>query len=144
MDLKIGDFGLAAVVNFEGDKKNTVCGTPNYLAPEVILKNNDQVEYSYEVDYWAVGVILYVLLCGRPPFESQDVAQTYKKITVGRITFPEDLELHPFAKSFIQECLTVDPRQRMNLSEMLKHNFLTASALPNHLPVSTLVCPPSD
>jgi polo-like kinase 1 len=144
MHLKIGDFGLAAVVNYDGDKKNTVCGTPNYLAPEVIMKQNDRVEYSYEVDYWAIGVILYVLLCGRPPFESQEVAQTYKKITVGKITFPDDLALHPFAKSFILDCLTVDPVHRLNLTGMLRHNFLAAAALPTQLPVSSLICPPSD
>lgn len=80
MQLKIGDFGLAAQVVYEGEKKRTVCGTPNYLAPEVLEANSG---HSYEVDNWAIGVILYTMLCGRPPFESQEVKQTYKKIKAG-------------------------------------------------------------
>lgn len=74
MQLKIGDFGLAAQVLFEGERKMTVCGTPNYLAPE-ILESMDG--HSYEVDYWSIGIILYTMLCGRPPFESVEVKQTY-------------------------------------------------------------------
>ena len=77
MQLKVGDFGLAAKVVFEGEKKRTICGTPNYIAPEIL---DAKIGHSYEVDYWSIGVILYTLLVGRPPFESPEVKQTYKKI----------------------------------------------------------------
>lgn len=116
MQLKIGDFGLAAQVYYEGERKKTICGTPNYLAPEV-LENKDG--HSYEVDYWSIGVILYTMLCGRPPFESSEVKQTYQKIKAGQFSFPEALEINSFAKSFIRDCLVLDPTKRMNLQEML-------------------------
>lgn len=71
MELKIGDFGLAAKLEFTGEKRKTICGTPNYLAPEII--NN--LGHSYEVDIWSLGVIMYssayqryTLFYGRPPF----------------------------------------------------------------------------
>lgn len=77
MQLKVGDFGLAARVIFDGEKKRTICGTPNYIAPEIL---DSKIGHSYEVDFWSIGVILYTLLIGRPPFESSEVRQTYKKI----------------------------------------------------------------
>jgi polo-like kinase 1 len=67
MGLKVGDFGLAAQVFFQGERKRTVCGTPNYLAPEVL---DAERGHGYEVDCWGIGVILYTMLNGRPPFES--------------------------------------------------------------------------
>jgi len=100
----------------EGERRKTICGTPNYLAPEV-LENSDG--HSYEVDYWSIGVILYTMLCGRPPFESAEVKQTYQKIKLGQFSFPDNLEIHPLAQSFIRECLILDPQRRMNLKEML-------------------------
>ena len=57
-------------------KKKTICGTPNYFAPEVLYGTG----HSYEVDIWAVGVIIYTLLIGKPPFETRDVKTTYSKI----------------------------------------------------------------
>jgi len=70
LKLRVGDFGLATKVIYEGERKRTVCGTPNYIAPEIL---DSKGGHSYEVDYWAIGVILYTLVCGRPPFESSEV-----------------------------------------------------------------------
>lgn len=139
MCLKVGDFGLAASVFYQGEKKRTVCGTPNYLAPEV-LENNG---HSYEVDYWSIGVILYTMLNGRPPFESQEVKQTYKKIRAGAFSFPEHITMSSYVKDFIRRCLTVDFTMRMTLEEMLEHDFLAMVPIPKQIPVSTLVCPPA-
>ncbi len=86
MQLKVGDFGLAAKVVFEGEKKRTICGTPNYIAPEIL---DSKLGHSYEVDFWSIGVILYTLLVGRPPFESPEVKQTYKRIKANAYAFPE-------------------------------------------------------
>lgn len=58
---------MAAKVYYENERKRTICGTPNYIAPEIL---DSKVGHSYEVDYWSIGVIAYTLLIGRPPFES--------------------------------------------------------------------------
>lgn len=70
MEVKVGDFGLATKIEFAGEKKRTVCGTPNYIAPEVI---DNKAGHSFEVDIWSFGVIMYAMLFGRPPFETSDV-----------------------------------------------------------------------
>ncbi len=57
MNLKIGDFGLAANIKNDGERKRTICGTPNYIAPEVLF--DTQNGHSYEVDIWSLGVIMY-------------------------------------------------------------------------------------
>ena len=67
MQLKIGDFGLATKLEFPEEKKRTVCGTPNYIAPEII---QGTAGHSYEVDIWSCGVICYALAFGKPPFET--------------------------------------------------------------------------
>jgi polo-like kinase 1 len=87
MCVKIGDFGLATKIDFYGEKKKTICGTPNYIAPEILESKG----HSYEVDVWSFGVIMYTLVYGRPPFESKDVKDTYKKIKDCSFSFPENV-----------------------------------------------------
>ena len=67
MEVKIGDFGLATKLEFDGERKRTICGTPNYIAPEVLEGKHG---HSYEVDIWSLGVIIYTLIYGKPPFET--------------------------------------------------------------------------
>ncbi len=86
LEIKLGDFGLAAKLEFENEKRHTVCGTPNYLAPE-ILSNKEG--HSFEVDIWSLGVVLFALVVGKPPFETNEVKMTYDKIRKGIYTFPE-------------------------------------------------------
>ena len=73
MRVKIGDFGLATRVTYANEKKRTVCGTPNYIAPEIL---EGKEGHSFPVDLWSTGVIMYTLLIGKPPFESKDVKST--------------------------------------------------------------------
>jgi serine/threonine protein kinase len=74
--VKLGDFGLATLVYGENDRKRTICGTPNYIAPEIITAG--EKGHSYEVDIWSFGVIMYTLLVGRPPFQQQEVKEIYE------------------------------------------------------------------
>ena len=70
MTLKLADFGLTTKLEFKGDRKHTVCGTPNYIAPEIIMASMGMGAsgHSYEVDVWSTGVIMYLMLVGRAPF----------------------------------------------------------------------------
>ena len=140
MVLKIGDFGLATKLEFEGERKRTICGTPNYIAPEILEGRHG---HSYEVDIWSLGVILYTLIVGKPPFETQDVKATYKRIKMNIYTFPDNVNVSDEAKSLIHKILSSDPLKRPKLDDILMHPFFCASKIPPVLPTSTLVCPPS-
>lgn len=140
MVLKIGDFGLATKLEFEGERKRTICGTPNYIAPEIL---EGRVGHSYEVDIWSLGVIIFTLLVGKPPFETQDVKTTYKRIRMNIYAFPENVEISDLAKNLVHRVLSSDPLKRPKLEEILSHPFFTDTKIPSVLPSSTLVCQPS-
>ena len=141
MELKVGDFGLATKLEFEGDRKRTVCGTPNYIAPEIL---DGKHGHSYEVDIWSLGVIIYTLLLGKPPFETSDVKTTYHKIKMNSYSFPDHITISSAAKDLISKILNLDPTKRPSLDEILAHGFFhTGNAIPKLLPASTLACPPS-
>jgi polo-like kinase 1 len=130
LEIKIGDFGLATNVDFDGQRKKTLCGTPNYIAPEV-LENNG---HSYEVDVWSIGVIMYTLLVGTPPFETNNVKATYKKIKEIDFTFPNTISSE--ARDLIEKILVLDPKRRPTISEVLNHPFMKAyhqATLPSSL-----------
>jgi polo-like kinase 1 len=98
MQIKVGDFGLATKLEFEGEKKRTICGTPNYIAPEVL---DGKIGHSYEVDVWSLGVIIYTMIIGKPPFETSDVKTTYRRIRMNAYTFPEHATISDPARMLI-------------------------------------------
>ena len=107
MEIKLGDFGLATKLDFDGEKKRTICGTPNYIAPEVL---EGKAGHSYEVDIWSLGVIIYTLIIGKPPFETSDVKTTYRRIRMNAYSFPEHVIISDAAKDLITKILIGDPK----------------------------------
>ena len=101
IQIKIGDFGLATRVETDGERKRTLCGTPNYIAPEVLGKKG----HSFEVDVWSIGCILYTLLVGKPPFETQTLKDTYARIKRNEYHVPS--RIGPAAKNLISKLLQV-------------------------------------
>jgi polo-like kinase 1 len=140
MEIKIGDFGLATKLDFDGEKKRTICGTPNYIAPEVL---EGKAGHSYEVDLWSLGVIIYTLIIGKPPFETSDVKATYRRIKMNAYSFPEHVVISENARDLISKLLVGDPKQRLTLEETANHPFLNGGNVPRTLPQSFLACPPS-
>ena len=141
MELKVGDFGLATKLDFEGERKRTVCGTPNYIAPEIL---DGKTGHSYEVDIWSLGVIIYTLIIGKPPFETRDVKTTYKRIKMNAYSFPETAIISEAAKNLISQILVTDPSKRPTLDQILTHDFFNqGTSIPKLLPASTLACTPS-
>ncbi|KAL3662967.1 hypothetical protein V7S43_011911 [Phytophthora oleae] len=143
MRLKIGDFGLATRLDSPEDRKRTMCGTPNYIAPE-ILSGQRGDGHSFEVDIWSTGVVMYTLLVGRPPFETDDVKATYKRIRANQYDFPEDARVSRSAQSLVRGILRSDPGARPSLEQILKHPFLAEEYVPTTLPrTALLVTPPT-
>ena len=141
MELKVGDFGLATKLDFEGERKRTVCGTPNYIAPEIL---DGKTGHSYEVDIWSLGVIIYTLIIGKPPFETRDVKTTYKRIKMNAYSFPDAAIISEAAKNLISQILVTDPTKRPSLDQILIHDFFNqGTSIPKLLPTSTLACTPS-
>lgn len=138
MEIKLGDFGLAAKLLEDDDRRYTVCGTPNYIAPEVL----EQKGHSYAVDMWALGVLVFTLIVGIPPFETPHVKTTYKLIKDVKFTFPEDIPISSDARDLIGNLLLYDTSERLDLLKVVNHPFMAIPA-PDLLPLSTLSCPPS-
>uniref|UniRef100_A0A915B2S8 Serine/threonine-protein kinase PLK n=2 Tax=Parascaris univalens TaxID=6257 RepID=A0A915B2S8_PARUN len=136
MEVKIGDFGLATMVEFDGERKKTLCGTPNYIAPEMLGKKG----HSYEVDIWAIGCILYTLLVGKPPFETLSLKETYQKIKENDYIIPSRISAD--ARHLIERLLAADPSARPNIHEVAQFDFFTKGYLPSRLPTSCLTMAP--
>lgn len=119
-DIKLGDFGLSAFI-IGNQKKRTFCGTPNYLAPEIILDN--EIGHSFEVDIWSFGIILYTLLVGSPPFQKSKVKEIYETIKKVDYSFPSDYRYSRYSKELIRTILNRDPVQRPSIKDILNHNF---------------------
>ena len=141
MELKVGGFGLATKLKFDEERKRTICGNPNYLAPEIL---DGKTGYSYKVDIWSLGIIIYTLIIGKPPFETRDVKTTYKRIKMNAYSFPETAIISEAAKNLITQILVTDPSKRPFLDEILMHDFFNQGiSIPKLLPTSTLACTPS-
>ena len=140
MQIKLGDFGLATQLEFDGERKRSLCGTPNYIAPEIL---NGKTGHSFEVDIWCIGIILYILLIGKPPFETNNALETYKRIKSKNFSFPQGERISIPAKELIESILVTEPYKRPSLQEILESDFMTmGTSIPQSLPQSTLACPP--
>lgn len=122
LNVKIGDFGLSAVIK-DGEKKVTMCGTPNYIAPEVLFGKASG--HSFEADVWSLGVIIYTLLVGVPPFQKKNVEDIYKMIKLNNYIFPEGCDLSSDAIDLITQILNTNPLERPSLAQILGHKFLS-------------------
>ena len=122
------DFGFATKVKKPFSLK-TRCGTPSYVAPE-ILKNK---LYGTEVDNWSLGVILFIILCGRPPFKSpnRDRKQMFIKICDGDYEFQPEYwsTISKSSQDLVTRFLTVDQKERITAKEALKHEWIQQSAM---------------
>lgn len=129
MTIKITDFGLARLVG-ELEMMTTLCGTPQYVAPEIIIASlcSPEQKYGYgvEVDSWSLGAILYVLLSGTPPFDDERECPLFEQIQTGDYSFPDiywkDISFE--AIDLIKGLLTVDPKKRFTVAEALNHPWI--------------------
>ncbi|RYE96899.1 MAG: hypothetical protein EOO41_04105, partial [Methanobacteriota archaeon] len=141
MEVRVGDFGLAAQLASKDERKRTICGTPNYIAPEILDGTHG---HSFEVDTWALGVIIYTMLIGKPPFETSDVKATYKRIRENSYTFPESVPVSPSARDLVMRILQPNPAARLTLTQILEHDFFMhpSAVVPTIMPASALVHEP--
>ncbi|KAG5979088.1 hypothetical protein E4U55_005570 [Claviceps digitariae] len=110
--VKLVDFGFAKRLGYKGDhpvETYTLCGTPEYLAPEVIHNKG----HTTAVDWWALGILIYEFLTGYPPFWHQNPIEIYKQIVEKPVTFPKDPPLSDPAKDIIRSFCTVDRSRRL-------------------------------
>lgn len=126
--VKIVDFGLAK--RAAETIMDTVCGTPQYVAPEVI-SGDDTGTYDSLVDLWSAGVVLYILLGGYPPFHDENEPRLFKKIAHGIYDFDDEVwdKVSDEAKDLIKKLLTVEPSKRLNATEALRHEWFSTDKL---------------
>jgi serine/threonine protein kinase len=131
--VKLGDFGFSVRLG-PNAKTKTFCGTPNYIAPEVVART----DYSFPVDVWAIGVLIYTMMYGIPPFETAAATTTYQKITNNDYAFPENDTSSDNVKDVIRQCLQHNPDDRPTCAMLLAHPFFDSALIPSSLPALAL------
>ena len=121
--VKVADFGLSTKLDYPDEKKYTLCGTPNYLCPEILRSKG----HSYEVDIWAIGVCVYVMLFGRQPFDCIKTKLLYEHIKQGTYSIPSEPKVSSAAIDFIKATLQINPNLRPSIQELLNHPFIAGN-----------------
>lgn len=126
MTIKIADFGLSKIFG-EGETLETSCGTPDYVAPEVLTGS----AYDNAVDMWSVGVITYILLCGFPPFYAPSQNVLFEKILSADYDFPDPEWTHvsEAAKNFIRHLIVKEPEARYSAAAALEDPWLVGDVV---------------
>uniref|UniRef100_A0A6N2NAJ0 Protein kinase domain-containing protein n=1 Tax=Salix viminalis TaxID=40686 RepID=A0A6N2NAJ0_SALVM len=120
--LKIGDFGFARSLT-SSDLADTLCGSPLYMAPEIIQNK----KYDAKADLWSVGAVLFQLVTGKPPFDGNSQYQLFQNIlTSTELRFPQGAleELHPDCVDLCRGLLRRNPVERLTFKEFFNHKFL--------------------
>mmetsp|Transcript_33130 Transcript_33130/g.30047 ORF Transcript_33130/g.30047 Transcript_33130/m.30047 type:complete len:211 (-) Transcript_33130:1251-1883(-) len=120
--VKLADFGLCKIVNSKHDLNYTFCGSPEYLAPELLSKSG----YNFSVDFYCMGILLYEMVVGYPPFNGLSQKDLYNKIMDHQLRFPKYVSSS--LRSFVSQLLAKDPKERLGyrdgLSEIANHPWL--------------------
>ncbi|KAJ8281471.1 hypothetical protein GJAV_G00068070 [Gymnothorax javanicus] len=119
MNIKIADFGLATQLQLPSEKHFTMCGTPNYISPEVATRS----AHGLESDVWSLGCMFYAFLTGRPPFDTDTVKSTLSKVVLGEYEMPAHVSRQ--AQDLIHQLLRRNPADRPSLAALLDHPFMT-------------------
>ncbi|XP_034196457.2 polo like kinase SAK [Osmia lignaria lignaria] len=119
MQVKIADFGLATQLTRPDEKHLTMCGTPNYISPEIATRSS----HGLEADVWSLGCMLYTLLVGKPPFDTDAVKSTLTRVVMADYVMPAHLSDN--AKDLIDKLLKKNPKDRIRLRDIPKHPFIT-------------------
>ncbi|MCJ1316700.1 Cell cycle serine/threonine-protein kinase cdc5/MSD2 [Xylographa vitiligo] len=139
MNIKLGDFGLAAILITESDvsavsRRTTLCGTPNYIAPEILERGRKG--HDYKVDIWALGVIFFALLTGYPPFSDKVQEEIYRKVRCLEYTWPANArnDYPEEAKALVSSLLKASAEERPEPDQIVGHAFFSmhgADAIPS-------------
>ncbi|KAI0013348.1 checkpoint kinase 2-like protein [Xylariaceae sp. FL0662B] len=128
--VKLADFGLAKIIG-EESFTTTLCGTPSYVAPEILAEGRHR-KYTKAVDIWSLGVVLYICLCGFPPFSDELYSREFpftlsQQIKSGRFDYPSPYwdSVGDPALDLIDHMLVVEPEKRYNIDQCLAHPWLT-------------------
>ena len=128
-EVKLTDFGFAAVTEGRLGKRSTMVGTPYWMAPEVVTKQ----PYTAAVDIWSLGIMTLEMIDGEPPYMDQDpIKALYLIATLGSPEIKNPQELSPPLRHFLDACLKLRPEDRSTAQELLEHEFLMVTTLaPN-------------
>ena len=123
--LKLADFGMAKKLK-DDEKAMSFCGTPEYLAPEIITMEG----HDKNADWWSFGILLFEMLCGLPPFYVENLDKMYELIKTSSVKFPKRISLSDDAKDIIKKLLEKDPKKRLGSSkgieEIKSHPFFAS------------------
>lgn len=142
MNAKIGDFGLAALLVTGRDmhtiRRTTLCGTPNYIAPEILEKGKKG--HDHNVDIWSLGIIVFAMLTSKPPFQSSTTDEIYRRARERDYEWPDaektNIIISQEAKDLVSTMLT-DAEQRPDPDAILEHGFFTSGYMPAESDIQT-------